>query len=600
MLLELFFFFVTNKNLQIAIKSFFVFDTLKEFINRGYKFYNFSLEEKIDFCNYFLKIIEHLLFNCKLKRLKLSLKKEVAFAEDIDYEDEDSNDGESLKNYRREAEYVYYHIFHIIHNNFGNNGEDYIFKFINNILDNVLNGINNTNNTTSFNGTNEIEFILILESLLHFFKSFSDAYEDNAVNKSNIIEFISKIINSKILENLNFLLIFLTFLDKAHFLISKDSNLFNIISILLLNIIKNYGSSNIELFCSKILESISDSNENLNYALFDITYKEYIQLYESISLLSLSKIASFLCNLIVIVDKEDKQIVKYNKEEVVKYLELLMEPSKLRIEKAYEMLENNFSSNTELNLEQKIKYELNKNFVLCHNILKTGYLINVQILNSLFTTYMNKFYVISEKVLKLFAKDTNFVKEILNVYPKILFYLQFNANIYFEALNKLILDLFNLNNDNFHLISILSILYSQVASSAENKNYILENFLLISDFIITNISNMKKNQLDALIKFADFFYLTVSSFYFENVLIVKEQKSFLIIDNIVNILSFNLQNICEQDLNKIIIKIFGFILKSSSIFSNEFVSNKYQIIVYSVLQACNYIDSHNINDVKLK
>ncbi len=201
-LLELLFYFAGHKNRKVSFKFIESISEMREFINRGYKFYNYSDDEKIQFLNYLIKICESVMKNSRLKSLKLDMnsftKKDSLEIQDLEAlqesenpsdEFDDNEDNMSVQEYRKGAEDYFYNIFLIFTHNFTEEGADYFFRW----LMGILNGLNLNEDSIA----SDENRLLIIDVILLVVKSILDSFDVTGISDKYILNFCTHLITSK-------------------------------------------------------------------------------------------------------------------------------------------------------------------------------------------------------------------------------------------------------------------------------------------------------------------------------------------------------------------------------------------------------------------
>jgi hypothetical protein len=597
-LLEMLFYFISHKNRKLSYKFVESINEMREFINRGYNFNNFNNEEKLQFCNFFIKIAESVMLNCKLKNLEMNsgiLKnKDCFFIEDLELlridndvtlkEDLDDN-GVSLADYRKSADDVFYNLFLILTYNFQDNGASYFFQWINSILSNL--NINDDNIST------DLSRLLVVEVTMVVVKSILDTLEISNFDSSHITNFTRTILNSKILLNENMIINFLIFLDQANVFIAKDENLFKNIVTFLINISKIKFLENISYYI--LLES-TDYLTSPQIDSFSFVYNYYQENYDNFSPQSTTYICESLANMIGVLDKNLKTIVNLTESDIINYFGFILNPATERIKKAYEyLLINNLDKN--LNIFQiaesdynKIKIEFLKNYNVHYSILKKSYFFTKNILKGIFIIHIEGTLEITDSLFKIFVKDSNVITQLCKTYIKSIHHLGEEVVEYFGRLNEIMLNAYFNNLENMSCLSVLKFLYSDVAKgSTDKKAYISENFMNLCDVLNKNVYSMKKNQVELISLYSQFIIKIL-----ETVDYIRINKE--VFENMLNLFIDAIKTIAEPNLNKDIMRTLSRILSDKKL-PREAISGKFQDIIYAVFSSCDHYESSAMPDV---
>lgn len=591
---EILFYFISHKNRKISYKFFETLNEMREFINRGYKFYSYSDEEKLQFCNFLIKICESVMLNSKLKKFVTlnfqNLKKDILFIEDIsslqtpsdEFNDDDyDTQGISVIDYRKNAEDIFYNIFLIFSYNFHEPGAEFFFNWINKILTDI-----DINSESIISDNNRL---LVVEVVLLVMKSVLDSFEVTEISPKYIINFCGLLLNSKILQNENFVISFILFLDQASPFIAKDTNLFLSLVQFLLNISK---IKILESVATYVLLEISDFLKFPHVESFSIIYKLYSENYDLFSPQSLINVCDTLSNVVGILDKDNNNLIGSTNEELISYFSAILQPATERIHKTYEYLIALINGNiSEFDVDQnKLKIEFMKNYNVFHSVLKKSYFLNNIILKHIFDYYMRELFLVTDTILKYFVKDSNFIKEISKTYVKVVHHLGEEMGEYFEKINELMLNAYINNCDNYPCLVVLKFLYSEVAKDKEKKDYISVNFIKLCDIISKNILIMKKNQIDLLDNFSQLFVKVLDTV---NYLYLNQE----IFNNCIALFLDALKSISEPSMNKNVIRVLSRIISDTHIIQKEISSPKFQDIIVGIFYNLDHYESSSIQDV---
>jgi hypothetical protein len=594
---EMFFYFISHKNRKISYKFFETVNELREFINRGYKFSNFSNEEKVEYGNFLIKISESVMLNCKMKHLSINQnmlsKKENLTIEDLEViqegsninlndQDEDEDGGVSINDYRKSSEDIFYNIFLIFTYNFGDNGAQFFFNWINNII----NGLN-INEESIAQDENRL---LVIEIIFLVIRSILDTIDVNESNNQFIINFTSVILNSKILLNDLMIIKFLWFLDQACSCLGKDQNLIPSLTNFLLNISKN---KLLECTATYILLEISDFIKIPHPDCFRVIFEFYQSNYDNLTPLTVNYLSDALCNFIGVLDREMKVLVNISDDEVINYYNFILQTATERILKTFEFFSNMIAQDPNLSGDySKIKLEFLKNYNVHNAVLKKSYFLTKKVLRGTFNIHMKSTVQVTQAIFKYFVKDSSFIREICKIYIKSIHHLAEDCSEYFNDFNEMMLNAYFNNLENFSCLSVLKVLYSEVArSDKDKKEYISQNFFTLCDMISKNVFQMKKNQIELIDLFAQ---LIVKVLDTVDYLVINQE----ILANVIGLFLDALKTIAEPSMNKNVIRALTRILQDEKIIPKELTMPKFPEIVYGVFSACDHYESSSLSDVR--
>jgi hypothetical protein len=147
------------------------------------------------------------------------------------------------------------------------------------------------------------------------------------------------------------------------------------------------------------------------------------------------------------------------------------------------------------------------------------------------------------------------------------------------------------NLENFPCLSVLKVLYSEVArSDKEKKDMISRNFFTLCDQISKNVFLMKKNQIDLIDLFAQ---LIVKVLDTVDYLLINQE----ILANVISLFLEALKTISEPSMNKNVIRVLTRILSEEKIIPRELTMPRFSDMIYGVFSACDHYDSSSIGDV---
>ena len=519
-LLEYFKYFLKYKKRKISSYFFEGLGEMRNFINTIYHFSGLDNEQKSEFLNYFMDIFFGVLENCTYNKLDINnttlLDKEFLSKNSIlnlDKNDAQFNNSESqyylskfnssyfddisVEEYRNIAGDVFYDIFFIILDNFGDDTSFYFLekKILSTIYDDNL--INNP------------KFPLIIDVVIFSLCSISDLFFLETLDSSNTLNAIKNVINTYIdtkivLENQKILIDFMVLINRYYSYIVKDQYIFFKIIKFLLYIAKNYNNEKIEQSCYFLLSNISqEKNENMqnDYKLIDdifSLFKEKYSSYDTSKISSLKDIMIIILSLLGINRRNSNNIL--SKEKIEFYKDIIQKIALPINTKLQEFLDN-FNLNE--NNQDFLISEINKSYIIQGQIISILNEFNNEIKNYYLQQYLNNYLFLTEKIMNIFYANSKLMTNVFNFYENAVKTLGNNHQINIENLNKLFVDfLFSDKGEQYYnVILILKELYlSLLNSSKANKegylscnNYVLEQYYKIIEKYMEKI---KKSDLN--------------------------------------------------------------------------------------------------------
>jgi hypothetical protein len=639
-ILNLFYMLITKENKKISAKLFMPFNEIKEFINK-YQFNNYDFNEKKEFCDFLLRIMESVMKNSKVSNIFISTlaeKKFITSVDDLEIIDPNDklidNSEMPSQEYRKQAEEIFYDIFTIFFMNFKDEGVEYFLKFLSDILDQSClinnNDKGNSNSNLNLNFSDNDPRIYIIEVVFLVLNSIAGCFEvaENYIKYLNI--FTTKIFLSQISQSEKLICPFLKFVDVASPFIAKDENLLHI-SIKIFSGLIQYKQ--FEYISSLFLLQITEFSNFVSKENFEFLYEIFLREYDNFALNTIGNFVEILSNSVALKEnsnsnfienindidndninfnKNEGKLIKFSKKEIIFFFKKILEPANQRIIKTYEILEENirFNNNnnnininnfnfTELNsninkdLIEKIISSFYKNFKVFNIMLKKCFFLNKDILLDIFYNMMNNNNTakILEISMKFFIYDTNYIKENSRIFLKLSTNIQEEILPYFDYINELMLYLYVNNPENFYCLNVLKPLYSNGLNfSLEKKQYISNNFFKLSEIIKKNILEVNKNnKLDIIILLCGLWNSVLNSVDFLYIDIEENLYSFL--DFILDAF----RTVCELDLNKSIIRLLSTLISTSGILiPKQIFYNKFVPIVNSIY---GYLDNLNSNSM---
>jgi hypothetical protein len=599
-LIQLFFYFISSKKRKFSYKFFETMNEIREFINRGYKFNNFDDSEKVEFCNFLLRITENVMSNCRLPSMKMivdigSVKDHINI-EDISSLTHPDNMGSgvdkeeleafniTLKDYRTGAEDLFYNIFLIFTHNFHEDGATYFFERIGTILKELNIEMGSNTQITE-------EKLIIVEVVMLTVKSILDTFEVTQLSPKFILNFCLSILNSQAIENEKIVLSFIIFLEQAAAYVNGDLTLLFKVFEFLLRILLNV--KNLEKMSAMVLLTVSDFFKVPNIECFNVVNEIYQTNFDTFQNETISNLSEILCNSIAVYSNEEKKLVQTNEETIITYFKMVLKPAAERIRKVFELLSNHQISVEGENLI-KVRNELLKNYSIFYLVLKKSTFLNSKIvLLSMWELYMHEIgNVITPEVFKLFAKiDPFLIREVAKMYTKVIPYLESDFTQYFDLTNTMLMNTYFENPENFSCLVCLKMLYSEVAKSSQEKKIIIANtFMQLCDAVLKAIMQLKKNQIEVIDIFAQLFSKVLDTV---NYLVLNREA----VNETLKLFQDAMANISQPDMNKSVMKALTRIFTDLHIIPKEYTQDHFANIVYTLVYSCDNYQNETINDV---
>ena len=525
-MLEYFKFFLKYKKRKIS--SLFVegMGEMRNFINNFYRFSGLNDDQKSDFANYFMSIFFGVLENCAYRKLdlektslldkeilnnSLSLDKNSAYFNNSEsknsFEEYDTEFVEELMtidDYRNIAGDVFYNIFFIFLENFGDNASAFFLekKILPRIYDTDI--------------LNDPNYPLIVDVIFFAICSLSEIFDvlDNNELKSLsvILNVINNFLQMKIVvENSRILIDFMILIYKYHNFIAKEAELFFKVIKFLLNVSKIISNEKIEQSCYVILSTLcyekSDKIQNdfklidEIFSLFNSKYEKYD--YKKIS--PLKNIIGIVLSLLGIKRYDSKNDLSQEQLDFYKNItEKISLPINTGIKELLEKYENRIANN--LNDKEQLISEINKSYIIQEQIINSLDDFNLQIKIHFVKQYLNKFLFLTEKILNIFYDNNIVMNHIYNFYKNISKTIGENFDENLENINKLFIDFFisDKGDKNYKCILILKDIYLSLIKSAEKNaqlysiynKYLLEKYyFIVENFMIKITKSDVKNPL---------------------------------------------------------------------------------------------------------
>ena len=511
--------------------------------------------------------------NSKLESLSLSNLKNIKTIDDINQEEVNINEFDiSCSDYRGVSEDVFYNIFLIFCNNFGNDGVKYFFSKFSCILEKA--------NINSEEVLKNEQILIIVEVVMFAVKSLFDALI--AVRFDDIItNFINIFLKSNVLRNDRLLHSFLVFLDQGSQFVAVNDESVELSIKLLANLIR---MKKLDIICCDVLLNITDylTKPYVNYYL--LCFPLFEERFDNLNKDSLVYFANALCNLIAFKDKKNKKSALGTPiEDVIKYNSMLLNVS---ISKIIQNHDSFIAKKVVLNNEnQKL---IKESFINCYAvvniILKEACYLQKNIFNELCFIFLDKSFTITEMIFEIYHSDSSFITELSCIFTKIITHLEEKSLNYFDQLNNLMLKCFSNNSDNYECLNVLCNLYRIAGMFHSDKvSLIAQNFSCITEIIHRNLALTKTRQIEIVQSFANLFT------------VILEMVNFIVLDKDklyknINLFCEAISNIAEPNMNKVVIKFFNRFINSTKIFPIEIIMNLAENIIFICIKSCSHFE----------
>ena len=608
---NLFFFFISHKIRKISQLCFETIAVIKNFIRGNYKFSNYNQDEKIQFMNYFLKILFNITNNCIFKTI--TKKQDINLSEEyitiqntnITKNNEKNNNTNKEKeedildeineitidDYRIAAEEAFNDIFEIFAINYDKDGVNYFFtqitKDIIPLLEKLINDITEQN-------------ILFVEVVIYIIKCISNSFEKLKLDKTPLNQFVLILIRSQIILN-NFILVnFLLLKDEANTIFDYNKSFFSELILFLLNQISfkmnnEFDSSGeINKLISFILNHVCESYEGTFIPeVWDKLYQVYNHYYDKYNSFTLNNITEALCSLLTIEEKENVNLL--SNDIIINYFKKILEAPVIRIIKIAEIISN---KNTEINdnkeKQQKIRLEIVKNFDVVTFVLKQSSFIDDKIIiNSIFDEFYKKTYQQSSIIINEYNKDSEIMNCFMNTFIKCSNYLNIESlNSIYQNFNQLMINSFLINTDNYQCINVLKNIYNLKLINIKqkdllNKEYaeIYNNFLKLLRQICSAIITSENYKLELMLCLSSFFVSIFSHLSQIN------KDDYVVISDTIIIFNEGIKTLCENRIINNILYAFIVFIESPNY---ELINEKYIEIIKSVFSSFDHFNSNVI------
>ena len=591
-LLTLFFFFISNKSRIISQLFFESTLIMKNFINACYKFSNYSNDEKVEFSKMLLKIYQSIIFNCTYKKLEnqeiLMKEKNISInynkkneneedSKENDKNEEDELNEISINEYRINSEDAFYNIFLIIANNFLIEGVNYFFETIINPIIPLL-----SKNISDIS----ILQILSIESIIYSIKSIINSLDTLIIDKAPLMQFISLIMKSNVINHDFIFSNFLLLIEEASTFFDYNKIIFTeIISFLIENINKRINDTNkksIVQLNTAVLLSICESCENFynNDILLKLflIYKNYYNIFNEIALYNVTE---SLCTSLISLN--DKNIF-------MECFKNILEIPLINIKNINEIKKQ---KNEKINKEKEelIKSEIQKNFNVITRIFKQiSFIEDKSFLNNIFDIFYSTSFSYIFELIKEYISFSEIIKPFLKMLTKTSMY--FNKELIdkiFINMNQFLIEIFLKNNENYQSIYAITNIYKIKLKNIDKKiisnneyNIILDNFIGLNRQICSTIINRicPQNQLDLI--------LTLSTLFNNIFPLIQDLRKddYIIICDTIIIFIEAIKTICDNIIIKNIFNSFTCFIKCNI---HDLIKLKFKdIILATFLSLENY------------
>ena len=610
-MLEFFKYFLKFKKRKISYLFIEGMGEMRTFINNFYRFAGLNQNQKSEFTNYFMNIYYGVLENCAYNNLPINnlsyLDSEiinkfdalVLNRENQNFNIENRNDIEeydseffeemmTVDSYRNYAGEVFYNIFFIFLENFGDEPSAYMLekKIVARIYDdNIL---------------NDPRYPLILDVILFSLCSLSEVFDIKYPMKCwNVIK---KVINDYlsaqiVVQNQGILVDILVLIYKYYNFVTKDKDIFWKAMKFLLDVSKNINNEKIETSCYIILSNLcSEKNENIqdDFNLIKELFNLFNEKYQKYNLYKIAPLKNILESIFSLIGiKCSNSNKNISQENLLFYSKMISELSSLMNTKIKELLDK-----YEINPNDKgIKELLISEIVKCYNLQEIILLkleaFNKEIKNYFINQYLDNYLFLTEKTMNIFYNNDKLMNDIYEFYTKIAMAFEINSQNSIEYINKLFINFFiaEKGSNSYKSISILKELYMSLFKSAEkDKNlymecnkYIMEYYyMIIQNFTekISKIQQLDKNIKEKLKVLFDF----VISVFPKLIVTPQDEKIQKLMEELITFL-INCIQLMQKLENEVEINeefiIYNLIKTFNTIFTNKsFVQSNNNIGIY--------------------
>ena len=576
------------------------FETLKimtDFITINYKLSNFDKNEKIEFLNYLIKIMNNVKNNCTYKSISNDKNMD-------DFDDEDI----SIDDYRINAEEVFCNIFIIFEKISGDDGIKHLFINITQDMINIL--------KKNINEVNENN-LLSIEVVIYAIKCLIDNFEEENIDKTPLNNFTLVLINSQIMSN-NFILYkFLSFIEQSSSIFSYDINFFTkLLSFLCYHLeimINSENAQDMQKLISSSLFSICDSANGLfDVEIWKKLFQIYINFYDKLSPDVIYNVVKSLCSLLIIEEDEnddDENNINISnnnifpsEEEISEYNKKLIEIPVIRICQLGNFIKDSISTiKGNKDKESQLKLNVIKNFHILEIILgQSSQSTNKKLLNQLFNIIYNQIVDYLTVILNFYNKenDNEVINSIMGIFIKCSNHFDYEIlEKIFTNLTQLLIDFFFSNDKNYRCIHVLKNMYELKLKNLNDKNEtnqnyvdIYNNFMKINRKICIFIFNNSSYSME-LLEYLSIFFIAI----FPHLNIINKNEHLIISDTI----KLFIQGIKMIYNNAIINNIFSAIIKFLNSPNPELISNNFDEIVQNSLSFFIRVNENTLKNFSL-
>lgn len=572
---------------------------MRNFINDYYRFDGLNNEQKSEFINYFMVIFFGVLENCTYTKLpinnmkfleeeilnaNLSISKNSAFFNNYEnkdmideYNDEFTEETMSVEKYRITAGEVFYNIFTIFLENFGDENCSYFLR------EKLLSTIYDTNII------NSPQYPLIIDVFFFALNSISRIIE--LKNPEKVWNTIKKVINDFleakiVLENQGIFIDFIVMINNYCTFIGKEVDVFWKTIKFIMNATKSLNNEKIERSCFITLSRLcgeKDENIQINTIIIDELFNLFNEKYLNYTfnkIPELTDLIKTIFSLLGIKETERKDNIPQDTMNFYKGLiNKIIDPINLKIQELISQYELNMN---DTGLKDILISKTIKSFSVQKEIILKLVGFNSELKDYFINNYLEKYLFITEKIMNLF--NETIMNEFISFYNIIAKHIGQITQNNIDNLNKLLISLsFSPNiKNNYELIEILTEIYKNLFTLAENNknkqlylqlnNYFIQYFLKIVQNLMEIISKSDlknieiKRKAKVLFKFIInvFPKLIINPQNQNEIKIIGDLINFLI--NCINIL-YNLEK--EVQINEEIL-ISNLCSSFNTIFKNKY------------------------------
>lgn len=568
-ILSWFSYFLKYKKRNISLFFFEGLSEMREFINNFYRFSGLNNQQKLEFVNYLMDIVYGVMENCSYKKLDqkdISLLLEEISCRNFnlspeppkplsalnDYKNEyleDDIEDIDVKQYRANAESVFYNIFFILVGNFHDAGTS---EFLNKLLSSLkLSEINEPSYLNDPLSSIKIDVVFfVISSIVEVFEI------EEAENSINIIHnLINIILNSKIVyQNQRIFIDFIVLINKfSEKLILNQENFKNVLKFLLL-VTKNSNNQDIINSCYIIILNIC--NEINNEIKIDNDYiiqifNIYQNIYKKYQYPNIKPLEDII-EIILTLSGISRKIIKNNKinpekntnynKNLIFIIQQISSPINNEIKTLMEKVENN---KQDTKLKNILRFEIVKGYLLQGKILSSLKKFSIELRNIFLQEHLNITLNLTKKIFELFENDEEVINPLLNFYTENAADIGDHCRENFDLFNNIMLNYFLSSQEHFKVLKTLKSLYSSFIGIDKldklylrNNKIILDQYSLIMNTFITNISESKElnqNITEKIKEISDFHHHIFQKLSFNCPLITQNNTYLLKYYNLLQI-----------------------------------------------------------------